>query len=318
MKIISTKTKKTSKPSGPKLHTLIKDLSSDGYHGTEGTWSSSQLKDILKDEELFIKKYITKEIPRKEMEAFDTGTYFHTAVLEPHKVKSEITTFPGKVRFGKAWDKFKEMNKGKVVITPRQREQGDTMIKAVQNSPIAQEYLVGNPEVSLFVKLVVYSGDIYAPHYGLVLTREGWECRDVVPVKGYEMIVKVRADMLGKTFVTDLKSTSGMAKDEGSVRHSISKYQYDLSAALYLDLFSLTSPKVQDFYWIFASKETGSVATWRASYKQILVGRAKYMKAIKKLADCAKANWEIVDSVRVAEPLHYELEWLQERDDDLL
>lgn len=301
------------------LHKLVKDMSSEAYHGLSGTWSSSQFKDILDDEEVFIKKYIQKEIPRVERDVFDTGTYFHTAVLEPHKVASEIVVFPGKTRYGKTWDKFKADNKGKTIISDAQKGQGDLMVSAVKGSPIAQEYLEGNPEVSLFVELIVYRGKIYAPKFGKVLSSSGWnKSFDTGIEKGYKMIVKVRADCLGETFVSDLKSTSGNSRSEDSVRGSISKYKYDLSAALYLDIFSLVNPAVREFIWIFASKGTRSAGTWRASHNNILIGRAKYMRAMIKLADCAAANWELVDQLREAEPMPYEVEWLREKDTDHL
>lgn len=300
-------------------HKLVRDVTSEEYHGMPGTWSSSQFKDLLDDEEIFIKKYIRREIAREEREAFDTGTYFHTGTLEPHKVASEIAIYPGKVRYGKEWDKWKAQNGGKCVITLKQKEQGDGMIKAVKGSPVAMEYLDGEAEVSLFVVLVIANGKIFAPHFKKVLTREGWANHPCENLKGgYQIIVKVRADCLGENYISDLKSTSGNARSESSVRGSISKYKYDLSAALYLDLFALVRPLVREFIWIFASKEGFSCGTWRASRNQILVGRAKYMKGMLKLADCARSNWEIVDCLREAEPLSHEMEWLREKDTDLL
>lgn len=300
------------------LHKPVKDLLSEHYHGLSGTWSSSQFKDILEDEELFINKYIKKSIERVEREAFDTGTYFHTGTLEPHKISKEIAVYSGKTRYGKAWDAFKAANEGKCVITEAQKAQGDLMIKAVENSPTAMEYLQGDPEVSLFVELSIWGGRVYAPNFGKVLSPNGWEESKSQPKDGHNIIVKVRADCLGKTFVSDLKSTSSNAKNEFEVRSSISRYKYDLSAALYLDVFSLVHPSVRDFIWIFASKSAQCAQAWRATKSQISVGRAKYTRAMIKLADCAQANWEIVDCLREAEPLPYEMEWLRVKDGDLL
>ncbi len=301
------------------LHKPVKDLLSEHYHGLTGTWSSSQFKDILDDEETFIKKYITKEIAREEREVFDTGTYFHTAVLEPHKIATEIAIFDGKTRYGKSWDAFKKLHLGKTIITASQKEQGDQMVKAVKSSPTSQEYLEGDPEVSLFVELSIYRGRIYSPKFKKILTTNGWDdTSDTKIESGYKIIVKVRADTLGKTFVSDLKSTSGNARKEYDIRGSISKYKYDLSAALYLDIFSLVYPSVRDFIWIFASKGTPCAQSWRATKENILIGRAKYVKAMIKLADCAQANWETVDCLREAAPMPYEREWLIEKDGDLL
>lgn len=309
---------KGAKPKLPVLNRLIRDMSSAAYHNSEGTWSSSQLKDLLDDEDVFIKKYIKKEIPKVESEAFDTGTYFHTGCLEPHKVSKELSVFSGKTRFGKAWEDFKLANKGKVIITAKQKEVGDAMIRAVRNSPVSTEYIKGEPELSLFVELLVYDREIYAPYFKKCLTPEGWIDIEKVPTKGFKLVIKVRADCLGDTFISDLKSTSGKATQASSVRGSISKYKYDLSAALYLDMFSLVKEDVQAFVWIFASKENSCAAAWIATKNQILVGRAKWTYAIKKLADLSAANWELPDWLREAEPLSHELEWLRTRDTDLL
>jgi len=300
------------------LHKLVYDLPSEKYHGLIGSWSSSQLKDMIDDEDYFIKKHVKRQIPKVDDDSFGTGNYFHTMVLEPHKAKSEIVVFDGKVRYGKAWDKFKATHAGKTIITSKQKEVGDKLVEAVCQSTIAKQYLVGDPEVSLFTELSVLDGKIYAPKFNKVLTRKGWVDTKDKTKGGYPFIVKVRADTLGDGFVSDLKSTSGNAKSFGSVRGSISKYKYDLSASLYVDMFNLVRPKVTGFYWIFASKDSFNVATWEATEEQILVGRAKYMKAIIRIADCAQNNWEVIDYLRQAHPLPHELEWLIEKDTDLL
>lgn len=293
-------------------------MSSEAYHSANGAWSSSQLKDIIDDEEVFILKYIKREVERVEKEVFDTGTYFHTATLEPHKLKSEVVIFAGKTRYGKNWDAFKTKHKGKLVVTEKQQLQGDGMVKAVKKSPISMSYIKGTAELSLFIQIVVVNSEIYAPAFKKKLTLQGWVSVTKVPTGGFEVVLKVRADCLGDCFISDLKSTSGRANNKNGVRQSISKYKYDLSASLYLDLFSLMKPEVTNFVWVFASKENPVAASWVATTNQIMVGRAKWMWAVKRLADLSAANWEIADYLRDAEPLPHEMEWLQTKDVDLL
>ena len=96
-------------------NTLLLDLPSDEYHGTPDTWSSSNLKTANEDMETFIKKYVTKEIPREHINAFDIGTYFHTSILEPHKLDEECAVW-GNQRRGKEWEEFQEKNKHKAII----------------------------------------------------------------------------------------------------------------------------------------------------------------------------------------------------------
>lgn len=323
--MIRTKTKvmTTTMISKVKHHKLIRDLDIADYHAIPNTYSSSQFKDLLDDPDVFIKKYIEKSIPREESAAFDVGTYFHTGTLEPHKLKAECIVYPGKVRRGKDWEKFKVKHNGKAIVTQGQKESAEGLVRAVKNSPVAQNYLDGTAEVSLFVQILIVDGQIYAPHYGKMLTKDGWvqSTKEIDKKKmknAFAFVVKVRADMLGDTYISDLKSTTGNARSERSMREKISYYCYDLSAALYLDIFSLVRPALTEFWWIFASKDFFNSRTHKASAKNILVGRAKYMWAFIQMADCAVCKWQTVDRPGILEPLPYELEWLEERDIDLL
>lgn len=301
-----------------KLNQIIKDLPINEYHGHQGTWSSSQLKEILESQESFIKKYITKETPREESEAFDTGTYFHTGILEPHKMKTEIVVFMGKVRHGNAWNAFKKTHKKKTIVTLKQKDEGDMMIESVRSSKVAKSYLKGDPEVSLFIKLRVVDGIIYAVDYKLALSRDGWIKVAKVPSGGFEIIVKVRADTLGSDFVSDLKSTQKNPMIEREIKNTVSDYGYDVSAALYLDMFSLVNSKVKKFVWIFSSKRFPCSKSWVADADNIMIGRIKYMKALNLMADLAADGWKISDTLGEVGPNYFEREWLIEKDTDCL
>jgi hypothetical protein len=301
-----------------KLHTLVYDLPSEDYHRSVEGYSSSQFKDALEDEEIFVAKHVRKVVEREELAAFDVGTYFHTGVLEPHKINDDCIVYPGKVRRGEQWEAFKKKHSGKAIVTQAQKEQAEGLVRSVQESPVAQEFLEGESEVSLFTTIVIVDGEIVAPHWKKKLTLEGWVPWSGRPKKCFTMTVKVRADKLGKWFISDLKSTTGNAKSNQEMRQKISYYNYDLSAALYLDMFQLVRPSVSDFIWIFASKDYLNSRTYKASPTNIRVGRGKYMRAMLKIAECAAANWKSVDYLDTLEPLPHELGWAQERDIDLL
>lgn len=298
---------------------IYSDISSEEYHGAKNTYSSSQLKDILSDPELFHKKYITKEMEKEETAAFDVGTYFHTAILEPHKVKTECAVFDG-IRRGEKWEKFKEDNKQKAIITKSEFETATNLIEAVRNSPRAMELIEATEkEVSAFVNVRVSHGQVYHVKEGLILRQTGWEKTRLVPKEGTDLTIKVRADALGDGFVLDLKSTSGNAKDNRLMRGVVSKYKYDLSAALYLDVFTVASGVVHEtFYWTFASKEYRNSRTYEASQKNIFVGRSKYKKALVELAKYIENNWTFEDEIETLDPEFYEKEWLETQDGDLL
>lgn len=315
---------KAMPPGIPKLHKHIFDMPSEVYHKIEGTYSSSQFKDLLDDEEIFIKKYIEKTIPKEDIPAFGTGNYFHTGVLEPHKLKQDCIVYTGKMRRGAEWEKFKAKHGEKTIITQGQLDQANLLIKSVQDSPIAMGYVErGRPEVSLFTELWIYNGEIFAPKFNVVLDFEtGWieyNCKDLNPKKCVIIIVKVRADSLGDDFVLDLKSTTGNARSERAMRGKISYYNYDLSASLYLDMFSLLGEEMlTTFIWVFASKDCHNCKSFKASPTNILVGRAKWMRGVLKLAECMRNEFQLYDELGILEPEHYELDILKVTDASLL
>lgn len=297
------------------------DMPSETYHSITGTYSSSQFKDLLDDEVHFIKKYVDKTIEREDVPAFSVGNYFHTAVLEPDKLLKDCAVFGGKVRRGAEWEKFKSANSGRVIVTSGQRDEAERLVESVNSSEVAMSYVRrGKPEVSLFVELAVYAGDIYAPAFNKVLDRDaGWIDFEWTPCDCTGLVVKVRADSLGEDFVLDLKSTSGNARSNSSMRSKISYYHYELSAALYLDMFSLPrGEQLHDFIWTFASKDYFNCKSYKASQQNIRVGRAKYMKAILSLSELIRTSWRIDDVMGVLEPLPYELEYLQVNDLNLI
>jgi hypothetical protein len=299
---------------------LIHGIPINEYHAIKGVYSSSQLKDILKDEEYFFKKYIKGTIAKEESSAFDVGTFFHTLVLEPHMIDIDCAVFKGKVRNGSDWERFKEKHKGKAIVNEREKKQAELLAELVFNSPVAMSFVKrGTPEQSAFVDLDVYGTEIFQRGKDLVLSREGWTKAKRPKVKGpVSLKVKVRSDSMGDDFVLDLKSTSINAKSEREVRGKISHYAYDLSAALYVDMFETVDGKKRDFVWTFASKEHHNAKTYMASRSNIEVGRAKYMKALVKIAQGIKTDWKFGDSLTVLEPNVWELEILKESDLDLV
>lgn len=297
---------------------LISDMSSEAYHSFPNTFSSSQLKDALKNIKIFHKKYILKEYEKEENSAFDVGTFFHSSILEPDKLFDDCAVYEG-IRRGKEWTAFKEANIGKAIITKSEQVQADLMISAVKESELAQSFLSkGVPEVSCFVKVYVYAGDIYAK--GCILTNEGWTRVysgdfTLAMKNGSCLTLKVRADLLGDDFIFDLKSTTGDCCDDFLISSKISSYSYDLSAALYLDIFSIgTDKNYKDFIFCFASKDVGNTQCYVASKDNIRIGRKKWSNAIKTIVKNMESDWVFKEKLLIIEPSYYERKWLIEEE----
>lgn len=317
----------SNRATGFELNTLITDMTSEEYHSTPETYSSSQLKDALEDVSKFHKKYIEKSMVKEESDAFSTGTYFHTGVLEPHLLEKECAVYDGTIRRGAVWEKFAESNKGKCILTKPQHRQAESLIVAVKKSPVAMGFIArGEPEISTFVRMTVDEfGNIWAEGRttNFKLAPEGWvRVKTKIPA-GVKFVIKTRADCLGAKvgdeFVLDLKSTSGNAKNHREMKNKISSFNYDLSAALYLDVFSVTLERaIIRFIWVFGSKDFLNTQSYVASEKNILVGRAKWTKALRKIAKGIASEWSFDDVLETLEPNVYELDYLEPNDLDAL
>ncbi len=307
-----------------KLGELIYDLPSDAYHGAKGSYSSSQLKAMVEDPEIFYKKYITGEIERESIAAFDTGTYYHTAMLEPEKLATECVVYEGGVRRGKEWEAFRDANLGKAILTLSQFEEAQTLIEATRKSPIAMAYLnAGRPEISAFLEVFIFNREIYTIKHSkvFILTISGWACNDEISEEELKefatrLVIKARADILDieSGTISDLKSTYGNPKVSGQISSKIFRdYAYDLSAAYYLDIFTMCQEEVEfnDFVWIFASKDTGTCKSYKASDRTIMVGRSKWKNAIVNLAYYLENNWKFNDILGEIKPPQWENEWIE-------
>jgi hypothetical protein len=301
---------------------LVYDLPQEEYHQISGSFSSSQLKDLLDDAEIFHRKYIAKTEEKQSLAAFDIGHYFHTAVLEPEKLKDECIVFKG-IRRGNAWDEFKIKHSSKTIITESEFLQAEGLIEAVKKSKLAMSKISqGKPEVSAFLKILVSKGEIFAPDYGYKFSKDPREIGslcEVMPTDAVEIILKVRADLLAKDFILDLKSTTGNAKSPYLMTKKVSDYHYDLSAALYLDIFSIVSKNtISDFYWTFASKDTFGCKTYLAVKDHITIGRAKWRKTVLTLANNIKNDWKFEDTLGFLMPQNFEYDHLKQTEGDLL
>lgn len=94
----------------------LENISNDIYHGTQG-FGSTAIKSFIKCPKTFKAEQdgIIKHDPSK----FVLGSATHDAILLFGEFIANYITMPAdiKVRRGKAWDEFKEANKGKQILT---------------------------------------------------------------------------------------------------------------------------------------------------------------------------------------------------------
>lgn len=232
---------------------INKNISNEDYHKDRNFESSSSLKLFLKDSREYYKRYILKEEQESTYKsAYDFGSYIHSLILEPEKTDDEFIIFEGLTRRGKAWTEFKEANQDKIIITKSQELMALSLISAYKTNADTKGLIQdGQAEHTLCTNL------------------EGLD-------------IKVRADYIKEGMVIDVKTTSDPV-DKFSAAKTIIRFDYDLSAALYVDAFKQYTGKEFDFLFIFLNKQNNNIAVLKASNNLLENGRRKYKAAIKGL-----------------------------------
>lgn len=226
-------------------------MDNSSYHGDREYLSSSSLKMILKNHHEYYAKYIKGDLS-EEKAFFTFGNYIHTQILEPHLVDSDYVVYSGAVRRGKLYEEFKAGAGNRLIITKSEGELAVKIMESYKAHPLAPKLFTGGEAEGT---------------YGAVLMG---------------MKVKARLDYLLGDSIIDVKTTGGPL-DMQSLQSTIIKYDYDLSAALYLDVVNGGMPgAVKKFVFCFISKENCEIVLVQASADMIENGRRKYKKAIEK------------------------------------
>lgn len=283
------------------------DMSDKDYHEQHGEdehhYSSSQLKTMLEDPVKFHREYILgkkPETPQALQDAFDVGTVVHTAILEPEKLKGSYVKFEGAKRAGKDWEDFLADNEGKIILTKKMLGDANNCIKNYKSSKLSQSLFVdGKPEASFFTDF-----------FGLK--------------------VKVRCDWLGfDGAIRDVKTTSGNVRDVQKIKGKIKSLNYDMSAALYVDVvnqcieqFELDIPYIETFQWLFVSKDKDGYSQPYDGKDYLELGRAKYIKAIEEIKKHSANGWSFPEEIISIAPFAFELgDWIKKdntSDEDIL
>jgi len=167
------------------------------YYGDYGKQflSNSDISVLLKNPSL-----LRKDKPKTT--AMVIGGYFHTAILEPDKLKS-FKIIQSSTRNTKA---YKEMSGGEICLLQHEVDKIELMQEAIMDNKICKELINGNVEYEV-------------PGYTEILGNN-W---------------KGKADVINhdEKLIIDLKTTSDIDK----FKWSASKFNYDSQAYIYSSLF---------------------------------------------------------------------------------
>ena len=183
-----------------KLVEVVNNLKDDAkYYGEYGKqWlSNSDINTLLNNPKMFRK-------PQLETKPMIEGRYFHTAMLEPEKLK-DFTVLNLQSRNTKTYKEYVEENDKQIYL----------LVKEVQHLAKVVEVMRSNKEMS---KQIYHPDNMY----------------EVPMVKEFFGLQwKGKADIVCNDKLIDIKTTSDINKFKFSAR----KYNYDSQAYIYQELF---------------------------------------------------------------------------------
>lgn len=247
-----------------KLKKGINKCTNEEYHGDKGYLSSSSYKLLLKDPSKFEEEFIKgnrSPVSSSTQNNFDEGTYAHSLILEPETVDDEFAFFDGWRKAGKEWQLFKEENSDKIILSKPQKVRVERWVAAYHARDKKIKLVSGGfPEHTI-------AGDFLG-----------------IPTK-------VRADYINidKGYIVDVKTTS-YSTDIDAFSYTIDNFSYDLSAALYCNLFEQYYGKDFDFYFYVLGKKDSSCEIFRASDETLGRGMTQLHKAADVYKKCKESG----------------------------
>lgn len=181
--------------------------------------------------------------PSKQIPAFLVGGYFHTAILEPDKLKKykviEATTRNTK--------KYKEISEGELCLLQHEVDKIELMRDKMFQNEICRQFIEGTTKQSQI--------DYEVP--GIVQINDNWW--------------KGKADIVNhdEKLIIDLKTTNDIQKFKSSAY----RYNYDSQAFIYRKIFGY------DFLFIVIDKNTNQIGIFDCSDRFYQSGLDKVKRA---------------------------------------
>jgi hypothetical protein len=172
---------------------------------------------------------------------FLVGGYFHTAILEPDKLK-KYKIVQSSTRNTNI---YKEMSGGEMCLLQHEVDQLEVMIDKVLANEVCRGLIRGN--------------------------NVDYEVPGIAEISG--AMWKGKADILNHSekLIVDLKTTSNL----GDFRYSAKKYNYDSQAYIYKHLFGY------DMVFMAIDKTTHQIGIYDCSEKFLETGKEKVEKAVE-------------------------------------
>ena len=228
-----------------KKSAIINKLREDEhYYGKFGQQylSNSDIKTLLKNP-------LDLHKPTKSNPNFLIGGYFHTAILEPNKIK-KFKIIESSSRNTKV---YKEMSGGELCLLQHEVDMIEALVDKIMNNNVCRDLISPFP---------ITPGDTTAAHV---------EYEEPAIAEIHGQMWKGKADILNheEQLIIDLKTTS----DLDNFRWNAKKYNYDSQAYIYRKLFGY------EMVFIAIDKNTGKIGLFDCSPDFYQSGKDKLEKA---------------------------------------
>ena len=215
---------------------ILKRLKNDeDYYGEFGQQylSNSHIMTLLKNP-------LSLHEPSRQTPAFLIGGYFHTAILEPDKLK-KFKIVKSNTRNTKV---YKEISDGELCLLQHEVDQIEIMVDKVLANNVCKDLIRGE--------------------------KVEYEVPGISEIEGE--LWKGKADIINhdERIIVDLKTTS----DIDNFRYSASRYNYDSQAFIYRKLFGY------DLLFITIDKQTHQIKICECSDAFYEKGRKKVQEAV--------------------------------------
>ena len=224
-------------------------MSNEAYHSTRDAISHSGMIELLRSPAHY-EAYLNSQARNTKPNTYAAA---HAAILEPARFSAEYITYPDR-RTGRAWDRFKAANPGKIILTETEMEMVLGMRNAVQaydEYPLWDAIRASQVEKSIF----------------WVDEETGVKCR-------------IRLDAYTPFVLFDVKGIDD-ARPAKALRQIV-QMEYDLQAAMYVEGVRHFCGKTLPFNFIFAEdKKPHGICVHTAGQSIIDNGMRKFRRGLR-------------------------------------
>lgn len=255
----------------PDQSAVMFDSTMEEYHSDRGSVSSTALKALLRSPAHFKEAQLGRQ--KRQLDSQRIGSAVHAAVFEPQRFAQQYVVW-NKRRGAAGWQRFREANLGKEILTQTEHDLVHECALAVRATVAVQDSAGGTYTLDDLLAHGVCERNLY------------WIDRDT------GITCRMRADLMIQNCTVDLKTTDDAREERFAWQ--CSRLAYDVQAAFYLRGRRAFDPSAESYPFIFIAAELDSPHVALAHTADLdaflLPGERKVKAAMATLKSCQVAR----------------------------